>query len=203
MRKLIPAMAITVLALGLFQGGAALARPAARAAGSRSGLEAAYRSAPQKKVGPHTRTQVPSVYDCDDQGLGGPCDMQGAVNGTVLYSQSSAGDLLLTAIVRFALPHSTYQMFLTCGPAHALACGYTRIGSLTTNGQGRGTAAVTVPVGALRSSPYGAGYRTDHLDLLRGVGDISTGLVATGALNYFVPTGTTTTVNQAHPGDPA
>ena len=60
------------------------------------------------------------------------------------------------------------------------------IGTLGTNGNGSGTGAFSVAHATLLAPPYGPGYRTDHLDLLQNVGDLSKGCLTAGAINYFV-----------------
>jgi hypothetical protein len=77
-------------------------------------------------------------------------------------------------------------VFLVGGPAHASATGYIVVGTLATNPVGAGTGAYTVPHATLLAAPFGPGYRTDHIDLLKGVGDESRGCLAAGAINYFV-----------------
>jgi hypothetical protein len=138
-------------------------------------------------VGPNTATQVPVVYDSDNNGFGGPADMAGPEIGQVIYSQP--GDNLQVQInLDFGQPNTTYQVFLVCGPAHALGCGFTVIGTLTTDATGAGTTSITVAVAVLQAAPYGPGYRTDHIDLLQGLGDLSQGFLTAGAINYFVCT---------------
>jgi hypothetical protein len=140
----------------------------------------------QNPVGPITSTTVPLVYDSDTGGFGGPIDMTGPVVGTVSYRQTNASALQLSITVDFGQPNSTYDVFFTCGPAHSMACGFISIGSLVTDAIGAGSASITVGLGKLLSGPFGPGYRTDHLDLLAGVGDIGRGLLTAGAINYFV-----------------
>ena len=109
-------------------------------------------------VGPNTATQVPVVYDSDNNGFGGPADMAGPEIGQVIYSQP--GDNLQVQInLDFGQPNTTYQVFLVCGPAHALGCGFTVIGTLTTDATGAGTTGITVAVAVLQAAPYGPGYR--------------------------------------------
>jgi hypothetical protein len=136
-------------------------------------------------VGPIKETNVPVVYDSDDRGLGGPIDMNGPQIGITAYSEP--GDNLHMQInVEFAQPSTKYEVFLTAGPSHALASGFIGIGVLTTNGAGTGVGTFTVPHATLLAAPFGAGYRTDHIDLLRGPGDLTRGVLVTGAVNYFV-----------------
>jgi hypothetical protein len=138
-------------------------------------------------VGPITSTQVSVVYDNDTGGFGGPADMTGPEIGRVSYSQPG-DDLQLRIDLDFAQPNTTYQVFLVCGPAHAVGCGFTTIGTLTTNAVGAGATGVTVPFAVLQAAPYGPGYRTDHIDLMQKVGDLSKGFLTAGAINYFVCT---------------
>jgi hypothetical protein len=112
--------------------------------------------------------------------------MNGPIIGSVGYQQDAADDLNLTISVDFGQPNSVYQVFLVCGAAHALGCGFRFVGRLATDAVGRGTRAIVVPFAELEAAPFGAGYRTDHLDLLEGVGDLNKGILTAGALNYFV-----------------
>jgi hypothetical protein len=136
-------------------------------------------------VGPKTETQVTVVYDTDTRGFGGPPDMDGPEIGRVLYSQPG-DNLQLQISLEFALPNTRYEVFLVCGPAHALSCGFRAIGILTTNAAGAGATSITVPFAVLEVSPFGPGYRTDHIDLLRGLGNADAGVLTAGAINYFV-----------------
>jgi hypothetical protein len=137
-------------------------------------------------VGPITSTIVPLAYDSDSVGFGGPVDMTGPAIGTVSYHQDAADDLSLTIALEFGQPSAVYQVFLVCGPSHALGCGFRVIGTLPTNVVGQGATTMVVPFPVLHAAPFGPGYRTDHLDLLVGVGDLSKGVLTAGALNYFV-----------------
>lgn len=137
-------------------------------------------------VGPITSTTVPLVYDGDSAGFGGPADMNGPVIGSVSYHQDAADDLHLSVNLEFGQPNSVYQVFLVCGPAHALGCGFRVVGSVGTNPAGQGSATFLVPFPVLQTPPFGPGYRTDHLDLLEAVGDLRKGILTAGALNYFV-----------------
>ena len=141
---------------------------------------------PSTPVGPITSTTVPLVYDSDTGGFGGPLDMTGPAVGTVSYLQNNASELELTITVDFGQPSTAYEIFFTCGPAHAMACGFTSIGTLTTDVAGAGSATVFVSLGVLLGGPFGPGYRTDHVDLLAGGGDLGKGLLTAGAVNYFV-----------------
>ncbi len=100
----------------------------------------------------------------------------------------NSGALRVVVSLKDAQPNTTYQIFFTCGPIHALACGYITIGTLTTNGVGNGnTGAFIVPLSTLQAGPFGAGSRTDHIDLLKGAFDLSAGLYVVGGINYTVP----------------
>jgi hypothetical protein len=136
-------------------------------------------------VGPIKETHVPMVYDSDSHGLGGPIDMNGPQIGITAYSEPG-DNLHLEIKVEFAQPSTKYEVFLTAGPSHALATGYISVGVLSTNAAGAGAGAFTVPHAILLAHPFGAGYRNDHIDLLRGVGDLSSGVLVSGAVNYFV-----------------
>ena len=152
------------------------------------------------KVGPVTSTSVLMVYDSDGNGLGGSADMVGSEIGNVKYRQNSLGSLTLTLHTDFAQPNTTYDISLTCGPSHAQACGFLTQGTLTTNGTGVGNASDTFSIATLRGSPFGCGFRTDHVDLIGGpLGSV----LAAGAINYFVPcaTGSAPTMPTEH-GDP-
>jgi hypothetical protein len=114
--------------------------------------------------------------------------MNGPEIGRVRYSRDSAGGLEVRLELEFGHPNSKYDVFLVCGPAHALGCGFTAIDVLVTNAVGAGSSGTVVPVGVLQAPPFGPGYRTDHLDLLEGVGNLTKGLPTAGAVNYFVCT---------------
>jgi hypothetical protein len=58
----------------------------------------------------------------------------------------------------------------------------------------RFTSPSMVPHATLIVPPFGPGYRTDHIDLLHGVGDLSRGAITAGAINYFVCPGKPTWV---------
>jgi hypothetical protein len=136
-------------------------------------------------VGPMPETHVLVVYDTDAGGLGGPGDMNGPEIGTLAYSEP--GDNLHIRInIEFAQPSTSYEVFLVGGPAHNMATGFIGIGTLITDAVGAGAGALTVPHGTLLAPPFGPGYRTDHIDMLRGVGDLSRGSLTAGAINYFV-----------------
>jgi hypothetical protein len=141
---------------------------------------------PPSPVGPITSTTVPLVYDSDAGGFGGPVDMTGPVVGSVSYQQNGASALELAITVDFGQPGANYEVFLTCGPAHSLACGFASVGTLTTNVAGSGSATIAVPLGVLLGTPFGPGYRTDHLDLLDPAAGFAKGALTAGAVNYFV-----------------
>ena len=152
------------------------------------------------KVGPVTATNVLMVYDSDSNGFGGTADMIGPEIGSVKYKQGMLGALTLTLHTDFAQPNTTYNISLTCGPSHALACGFITQGTLTTNAAGVGNASDTFTLATLQGAPFGCGSRTDHVDLIGGpLGSVLTA----GALNYFVPCapGTAPTMPTGH-GDP-
>lgn len=135
-------------------------------------------------VGPVKETNVPMVYDSDSAGFTAPGDMRGPEVGSVSYTQSANGSLQLRIKVEFAQVSTKYQVFLVCGPSHALACGFVTIGTLTTNAAGSGAATINVPVAVLQSPPFGPGFRNDHLDLIGD--DPRTSILSIGAINYFV-----------------
>ena len=139
-------------------------------------------------VGPKTETSVDVVYDTDSAGFGGPLDMTGPEIGVVAYSEPG-GNLHITINIEFGHPSTGYEVFLTGGPSHALATGFIGIGVLNTNAVGSGSATFTVPHARLLAAPFGPGYRTDHIDLLHGVGDLTKGVLTAGEINYFVCTG--------------
>jgi hypothetical protein len=136
-------------------------------------------------VGPIKETHVPIVYDSDDRGLGGPVDMNGPQIGITAYSEPG-NNLHLQINVEFARPSTRYEVFLTAGPSHATATGFIGIGILSTNGAGAGSGTFTVPHATLLAPPFGAGYRTDHIDMLDATGDFKAGVLVAGAVNYFV-----------------
>jgi len=113
-------------------------------------------------------------------------DITGPAIGSVSYHQDAADDLSLTITVEFGQPSTVYRVFLVCGPSHASGCGFRDIGPVATNVVGQGNTTIVVPFPVLRAPPFGPGYRTDHLDLLVGAGDLSKGVLTAGALNYFV-----------------
>ncbi|HMF57911.1 MAG TPA: hypothetical protein VK619_16330 [Pyrinomonadaceae bacterium] len=136
-------------------------------------------------VGPIKETNVLVVYDTDSGGFGGPLDMKGPEIGRVNYSQPG-GNLVLKINLEFGQPSTKYQVFLVCGPAHSASCGFVTVGVLATDAAGAGSVNITVPAAVLESAPFGPGFRNDHIDLLRGVGDLSKGGLTAGAINYYV-----------------
>lgn len=137
------------------------------------------------KVGPMPETQVPVVFDADTNGFGGPLDMDGPEVGLIAYSEPG-GNLHIKVTIEFAFPSTTYEVFLVGGPAHNVSTGFITIGTLITNAVGAGSGAYTVAHATLLASPFGPGYRTDHVDILHAVGDLSKGTLTAGAINYFV-----------------
>lgn len=133
-------------------------------------------------------TKVDLVQDCST-GCLEAVDMAGPTGfGFVNFNQNAGGDLRVVVSLKNAEPNTEYNgAFLVCGPTHASACDYINIGSLTTNAQGNGNATMIVPVGTLQASPFGSGARTDHFDLLKGVGDTSAGVYAATGIDYLVP----------------
>ena len=109
------------------------------------------------------------------QDCGSPCvepvDSTGPTGfGFVNYNKNAAGELRVVVSLKNAEPNTTYHIFLTCGPTHDTACGFVDIGTLTTNGQGNGNSAAII----VSAPPY-VGGPDDHIDLLKGVGDLSAG----------------------------
>ena len=136
-------------------------------------------------VGPIKETFVPAVYDRDSGGFGGPLDMDGPQIGMMAYSEPG-GNLVIDINIQFGQPSTKYEVFLVGGPSHSLGTGFRVIGVLATNAAGAGNGAFTVGHATLLNPPYGPGYRTDHIDLLQNVGDLSRGCLTAGAINYFV-----------------
>lgn len=116
-------------------------------------------------------------------------DMAGPTGfGFVNFNQDDEGNLRVVVSLKDATPNTTYEIFLVCGPTHALACGFITIGFLTTNVQGNGNSgAIIVDVTTLQAAPFGSGARTDHIDLLQGVGDLSAGFYVVTPVAYTVP----------------
>ncbi|PYP83554.1 MAG: hypothetical protein DMG65_24140 [Candidatus Angelobacter sp. Gp1-AA117] len=137
------------------------------------------------KVGPMPETQVPVVFDSDTNGFGGPLDMIGPQVGLIAYSEPG-GNLHIRVNIEFAFPSTTYEVFLVGGPAHNVSTGFIVIGTLVTDAVGSGSGSYTVGHATLLAAPFGPGYRTDHIDLLHAVGDLSKGTLTAGAINYFV-----------------
>lgn len=146
------------------------ARYSSRAGNSNelSVASAAAHSLSPTKVGPQMSTSVLVVYDKDTNGFGGATDMVGPEIGSVKFTQGALGALTLTLHTDFAQPNITYNISLTCGPSHALACGFITQGTLTTNATGVGNVSDTFTLATLRGASFGCGYRTDHVDLIGG-----------------------------------
>jgi hypothetical protein len=109
------------------------------------------------------------------QDCGSPCvepiDSSGPTGfGFVNYNKDAAGDLRVVAALKNAAPNTTYHIFLVCGPTHDTGCGFVDIGTLATNGQGNGASGAIIV-----SAPPFVGGPDDHIDLLKGVGDLSGG----------------------------
>jgi hypothetical protein len=141
------------------------------------------------KVGPQTFTKVNIINDCPSNGS---CDMKGPKIGLLKYSQGNDGSLSLSLTFSGVDANTAYPVYLACGPSHDLACGFSQVGTITTNASGAGSGTVNVPVATLQASPYGCGYRTDHVDLVAG-----NNYPVAGATNYYVPCG-----SGAHPTKP-
>jgi hypothetical protein len=135
-------------------------------------------------VGPVKETSVPMVYDSDTAGFTAPADMRGPEVGSVSYTQNANGNLQLRVKVEFAQVNAKYQIYLVGGPSHDLATGFITIGTLTTNAAGSGSTALTVSVALLQNSPFGPGFRNDHMDLIGD--DPRTSILSIGAINYFI-----------------
>jgi hypothetical protein len=111
--------------------------------------------------------------------------MDGPQIGMMAYSEPG-GNLHIEINIQFGQPSTKYEVFLVGGPSHGLAEGFRVIGVRATNAAGTGNGACSVSHATLLSPPYGPGYRTDHIDLLQNVGDLSRGRLTAGAINYFV-----------------
>lgn len=128
------------------------------------------------------------VCGAADSDMAGPSGTGNRGFGFVNYNQNAEGELRVVVALKNATPNTTYEIFLVCGPTHATACGFITIGFLTTNGQGNGNSgAIHVPVTTLQAPPFGSGARTDHVDLLASVGDLSAGFYAATPVSYIVP----------------
>jgi hypothetical protein len=111
--------------------------------------------------------------------------MDGPQIGMVAYSEPG-GNLHIEINIQFGQPSTKYEVFLVGGPAHSLATGFRVIGTLATNAAGTGNGVFGVAHATLLAAPFGPGYRTDHIDLLQNVGDLSRGCLTAGAINYVV-----------------
>jgi hypothetical protein len=103
----------------------------------------------------------------------------------VAYAEP-VGNLHVVIDIQYGQPKTSYEVFLVAGPAHSKATGFRVIGTLQTDATGAGKGAFSVLHATLLSTPYGPGYRTDHIDLLKSPGDESGGCLTAGAINYFV-----------------
>lgn len=132
-------------------------------------------------------TKVDLMQDCST-GCSEAVDMAGPTGfGFINFNQNANGDLRLTVSLKNAEPNTDYSgVFLVCGPTHATACGFVDVGNLTTNAQGNGNATMILPAADLQED-FGSGAKTDHFDLLKGVGDQSAGVYAASGINYIVP----------------
>lgn len=132
-------------------------------------------------------TKLDLIQDVASGGVG-VLDMDGPTGfGFLNYNQNANGDLHMIVSLKDAEPNTTYSgVFLVCGPDHASACDFVDVGDLTTNNQGNGNATMILSASDLYDQ-FGSGARTDHFDLLKGVGDQSAGVYAASGLNYIVP----------------
>jgi hypothetical protein len=108
------------------------------------------------------------------EGPGLCADMSGP-SGFGWINTTYGPDLKLQVAIRGASPNTSYTIFLTCGPTHALVCGFVEVGTIVTDAYGRANANQIVV-----RSPFGGGVRTDHVDILGSDGSV---LVA-GNINY-------------------
>jgi hypothetical protein len=132
-------------------------------------------------------TKVMLVEDAAPGGIG-VIDMIGPTGfGFVNFNQDAKYDLRVTISLKNAQCDTEYVIFLVAGPTHAQAMGYISIGTLTTNEVGNGNQEIQVPLSTLQAYPFGSGGRTDHIDMLKGVGDASAGCYVAAGINYFVP----------------
>jgi hypothetical protein len=118
----------------------------------------------------------PMFQDCATGEGPGPCaDMSGPSGfGSVSFT-TYGPDLKLQVKLRNATPNTSYTIFLTCGPTHALVCGFVEIGTLMTNEFGRATDnQIIVPM------PFGGGTRTDHVDIVGADGSV----YVAGSIDY-------------------
>ena len=136
---------------------------------------------------PNTMSEF--VLDCETTCPIAEQDMAGPIGfGFVNHNQNENGDLRVVVALKNATPNTTYTIYLVCGPTHHTACAHTSIGTLTTNVHGNAdSGAMPVPVATLQAFPYGPGARTDHVDVMRGLGDLTAGLYAAAGINYVVP----------------
>ena len=98
----------------------------------------------------------------DGGAAGGAIDFAGPTGyGFVNYNSTASGARLVVAL-KNAAPNTTYEVYLTCGPTHALACGFISLGFVTTNASGNGNS------GAIQfDNPY-VGGPNDHIDIIGG-----------------------------------
>ena len=126
----------------------------------------------------------PVVYDCDEYGVGGACDMVGEHVGDVRYRQTKDGALTVRVSVSNLTAGTTYQVLLLCGPVHGHECGRALIGEFTIDQQGTGHVRVTVPLSVLSNDLNGPNERTDRIDL---VNLSQTTILVAGGINYRMP----------------
>lgn len=132
---------------------------------------------------------VPLVYDTQlakAAPFGGPLDMNGPVVGTVTSSTTTTA-LNLNVAVNWGQPRSTYRVYINCGATHATSTCFAQIGTLTVTKTGSGTGNYSIPFTTLRCAPFGAGARTDHVDLISSQNVQSS--LAAGPVTYTVPAG--------------
>lgn len=132
---------------------------------------------------------VPIVYDTQlakAAPFGGPLDMNGPVVGT-LTSTTTSTALNLNVVVNWGQPRSTYRVYMNCGATHATSTCFAQIGTLTVSKTGSGTGNYSIPLATLRCAPFGAGARTDHVDLISSQNVDSS--LAAGPIAYTVPAG--------------
>lgn len=134
--------------------------------------------------------------DCDIGGCspGNPLDMQGpGGQGFVNYNQDDSGDLrVVVHMMKSGAPNSTYTVFLVCGPGgigtpHSESCGFTNLGSLSTNGKGNATSEFTIPKCTADALISGNAFTTGqqaHIDILKAAGDQSLGGFVATALDF-------------------